>query len=232
MDLMGRDANRLVSLSLALIMVLPLGGLPSLLPDDASSDNIRTLDVHFQTVGSYTEKSGDSNHPTQAKIEITSGPSPRAKSLHRSGPKTRGEEIDPTDLGSSPIPDPLDSPFLINDVLVYDDSFIQSSPSLDHDSAGELYTAFEHTATGNSDIHLATSIDGGASWTSAPLSNTSKNESCPSIAVDYSPSAGSEMRYVFYEAEELEFAWSDDGGTWFTEDFGGGQTWWGRMICP
>lgn len=40
------------------------------------------------------------------------------------------------------------------------------------------------------------------------------------------------MRYVFYEADELEFAWSDDGSTWNIEDFGGGQTWWGRMICP
>jgi hypothetical protein len=213
-------------------MVLPLGGLPSFLPDDASSNDARAFDVQLQTIGSYAEKPKDSNHPPQASIEITSGPSPSARSMHLSGSETRGEENDPADLDTSPIPDPLDSPFLVNDVVVYDDSYIQSRPALGSDDAGKLYAAFEHLVPGNSDIYLATSINGGTSWSSMPLANTSKNESCPSIAIDYSPSAGSEMRYVFFEADELEFAWSDDGSMWNSENFGGGQTWWGRMICP
>jgi hypothetical protein len=232
LDLIGRDANRLVSLSVAVILVLPLGGFPSLLPDGTSSNDARIVDVQIQTIGSYAEKSDDSTHPTQARIEITDGPSPRAKSLHPIRFRTRGGENSPADLGSSPVPDPLDAPFLVNDVLVFDDSFIQMRPSLGNDDAGKLYAVFEHLEPGNSDVYLATSTDGGTSWTSTALANTSKNESCPSIAIDHSPSAGSEMRFVFYEADELEFAWSDDGSTWNTEDFGGGQTWWGRMMCP
>ncbi len=213
-------------------MILPLGGSISLLPDSTHMKDTRTLDVQIETIGSYAEKSNDSNRPTQASVEITSGPSLRAESFHRSGSRTRGEESNPSDLENSPIPDPLDSPFLPLDVVVYDDSYLQWRPSFASDDAGKLYTAFEHAVPGNSDIYLATSVNGGASWTSIPLANTSKNESCPSIAIDYSPIAGSETRYLFYEADELEFAWSDDGSTWNIEDFGGGQTWWGRLVCP
>jgi hypothetical protein len=105
-------------------------------------------------------------------------------------------------------------------------------PSIERDSNDYLYTVFEHDEDGNSDIYLAKSLDGGETWSSTPIANSVNDESCPSIAVDYSPTLATEMWYIFYEAEEFEFAWSNDGVNWNKEDIGGGLTFWQYMSCP
>jgi hypothetical protein len=62
--------------------------------------------------------------------------------------------------------------------------------------------------------------------------DAAEDESCPSIAGDYSPNFGSDILYAWYSNPVLEFAWSTDGDTWSLEDFGGGSTWWENVRCP
>jgi hypothetical protein len=226
------EKRKIVSLTFAAIMIMPLGGYLSHSPDDSKFDNSTYLDVTIHTVGSISEESSHPGHATHARIEISDRRSLGVGHPFHSVPYARGEETVTLDPNSSPSPNPLDAPFLPNDILVYDDINNQSRPDLESDARGDSYSVFEHYEAGDMDIMLAKSVDGGMSWNAMPLANSSKNESCPSITIDYSTIMGSEMSYVFYENDELEFAWSSDGSSWFVEDFGGGQTWWSSMKCP
>lgn len=168
---------------------------------------------------------------TQVQMELVAEPSREMK------PTTLlKKDISSPDRGGAtphggPGPSPNDPPFG-GEVPVFDSPDNQQRPDMVRDSNDYLYTVFEHDEGGNTDIYLSKSTDGGETWSSTPIANSANNEGCPSIAVDYSTSLGTEMFYIFYEADELEFAWSNDGVNWNIEDLGGGHTFWQYLGCP
>jgi hypothetical protein len=131
-------------------------------------------------------------------------------------------------------PEPLDAPFMTNDVLVYDDpANSESDPSLTKTADGTLYVTYDHydPVDGNRDIYVSRSTDGGSNWVQrSVVADAGEDESCPSIASDYSPEFGEEMIYVWYNNPELEFSWSSDGTTWSQNNFG--LTFWNKVNCP
>ncbi len=149
------------------------------------------------------------------------------------GRKVSGEDR-PIPSGSSD-PEPTDAPFLVNDVLVYNDAVnSERNPDLTKTSNGDLYVAYDHdTGTGLRDVYVSKSTDGGLTWAQRDIAvDAAEDEYCPSIAGDYSPTFGTDMLYVWYNSPTFEFAWSQDGDTWLKEDFGGGGTWWNDTNCP
>ncbi|MFQ5884621.1 MAG: sialidase family protein, partial [Thermoplasmata archaeon] len=144
-----------------------------------------------------------------------------------------GEER-PSPTGTSD-PEPMDAPFLANDVLVYNDAAnSEKNVSLAKTSNGTLYVAYDHDiGTGLRDVYVSKSSDGGLTWAKRDIAvDATEDESCPSIAGDYSPTSASDMLYVWYNNPTLEFARSQDGDTWNIVDFGGGTTWWDYVNCP
>jgi hypothetical protein len=132
-------------------------------------------------------------------------------------------------------PEPMDAPFLPNDVLVYNNTTnSEKNVSLAKTSDGTLYAAYDHDiGTGLRDVYVSKSTDGGSTWTKRDIAvDAAEDESCPSIAGDYSPNFVADVLYVWYSNPTLEFAWSLDGDTWSYEDFGGGPTWWENVRCP
>lgn len=132
-------------------------------------------------------------------------------------------------------PEPMDAPFLPNDVLVYNDIVnSEKNVSLAKTSNGTLYAAYDHDiGTGLRDVYVSKSTDGGSTWAKRDIAvDAAEDESCPSIAGDYSPNFGSDILYAWYSNPTFEFAWSLDGDTWSIEDFGGGESWWENVRCP
>ncbi len=143
-------------------------------------------------------------------------------------------EDDPSPAGTID-PEPMDAPFLPNDVLVYNDIVnSEKNVSLAKTSNGTLYAAYDHDiGTGLRDVYVSKSTDGGSTWAKRDIAvDAAEDESCPSIAGDYSPNFGSDILYAWYSNPTFEFAWSLDGDTWSIEDFGGGETWWEDVRCP
>ncbi len=135
----------------------------------------------------------------------------------------------------SPDPRPLDAPFQDPDILVYNDAVnSQQNVSLANTSNGDIYVSYDHDpGTGLKDVYVSKSTDGGTSWNQRAIAtDAGEHEYCPSIAATYVPSAGTDLLTVWYNAPELEFAWSIDGDTWTIEDFGGGGTFWEYVNCP
>ncbi len=145
-------------------------------------------------------------------------------------PKSEGDPI-PSGV---PGPNPNDAPFLVNDVLVYNQADSQRNPSIASFDNGDLLVAFDHfdVGDGNRDVYASKSTDGGITW-AAPnpiAADAGEDEACATIAGDYSPIFGSEMFYSFYNNPTLEFSWSTDGLTWSAVDFG--ATFWATVSCP
>ena len=142
------------------------------------------------------------------------------------------KETNPTPTGE-PDPEPLDAPFLTNDVLVFSDPDSQMDVSMDHFDNGDLLVAYDHydAIDGNRDMYVSMSTDGGTSWNDYPIAaDAGEDEACGSIAGDYSPGFGTEMFYSFYNNPTLEFSYSTDGMTWTPVDFG--ATFWSTVSCP
>jgi hypothetical protein len=131
---------------------------------------------------------------------------------------------DPSPQGS-PDPEPMDAPFQDPDVLVYNDA-VNSQNNVDMASTtnGDLYIVYDHDpGSGNRDVYVSKSTDAGATWNQRNIATDGgEDEYCPTIGADYSPSAGAELLYSFYTADQLEFRYSSDGDTWNLVDFGGG----------
>lgn len=143
-------------------------------------------------------------------------------------------EDDPSPTGTID-PEPMDAPFLPNDVLIYNDiANSEKNVSLAKTSNGTLYAAYDHDiGTGLRDVYVSKSTDGGSTWAKRDIAvDAAEDESCPSIAGDYSPNFGADILYAWYGNPILEFAWSMDGDTWSYVDFGGGITWWDDVRCP
>ncbi|MCK5291663.1 MAG: hypothetical protein KAR39_06575 [Thermoplasmata archaeon] len=140
--------------------------------------------------------------------------------------------VNPSPQGS-PDPEPMDPPFMGADILVFNDAAnSQNNPSITNVSNGELYTAYDHDpGTGLRDVHVSKSIDGGMNWMQRDIATTvGEDESCPSI--DSTITSGGEEMQVWYNADDLEYAYSSDGNTWTVDTFGGGNTWWADVNCP
>lgn len=156
------------------------------------------------------------------------------KSARFPEPSGKIGEDDPSPTGTID-PEPMDAPFLPNDVLVYNDIVnSEKNVSLAKTSDGTLYAAYDHDiGTGLRDVYVSKSTDGGSTWAKRDIAvDAAEDESCPSIAGDYSPNFGSDILYAWYSNPTFEFAWSSDGDTWSIEDFGGGETWWENVRCP
>jgi hypothetical protein len=132
-------------------------------------------------------------------------------------------------------PEPMDAPFRPNDALVFNDAAnSESSPSIARAANGDLYVAYDHDiGSGLRDTYVSKSTDGGLNWAKRDIAvDAAEDESCPSMAIEYSPMFGGELMYTFYNNPEFEFSWSADGDTWTSEDFGGGMTFWSKLKCP
>jgi hypothetical protein len=229
-----RNTRKYVSLSLVLLLTMSLGGSLSFSMTASSSNDRLTMDVTIGSIGPFLEGTPESTglrHPTQVRIEAVAEPSFDLAPTTPLRENVLAEKPHNGKPQGQPDPEPNDGPFG-PDILVYDNPHTQMNPSIDHDSSSYSYIAYEHTESGDSDIHVAKSVDSGMSWGSTPVANSSFNESCPSIAIDYSPIFGTDMMYLFYEADELQFAYSNDGNNWSIEDFGGGITFWENVRCP
>lgn len=173
---------------------------------------------------------------SRAGLEMRPIPTEELRDLVKPDYALKGQD----DKGGSPSPsgdidpEPLDAPFMTNDVLVYDDpSNSESDPSITKTSDGTLYVTYDHYDPGdaNRDVYVSRSTSGGASWNQMSVAaDAGEDEACPSIASDYSPHFAMEMIYVFYNNPELEFAYSTDGTSWSTVSFG--AAFWSTVNCP
>jgi len=225
---MFRISPKCLSLTLAVLMVASLGGYSS--PQSAPSQDERiTLEVSVGPTGpAWKEVTDSAGHRsvTQVQLELVAEHPRELTAMTFSV-----ENLAHPQPQGGPVPFPDDRPFG-GDILIFDDQNNQKRPSIERDSNDYLYTVFEHDEGGNAEIYLAKSTDGGETWNVTAIANSTGDEACPSIAIDYSTELGMEMYYVFYEADELEFAWSSDGVNWNKEDFGGGLTFWRDISCP
>jgi hypothetical protein len=141
---------------------------------------------------------------------------------------------DPSPMGSID-PEPMDAPFLPNDVLVYNDAAnSERNVDLAKSTNEDLYAVYDHDiGSGVRDVYVSKSTDGGLTWAKRNVAvAVGDDEYCPSIASDYSPRVGTELMLVWYNKPTLEFGYSQDGDTWSTNDLGGGITWWDNVNCP
>lgn len=217
-----RSGRKIVSLYLAFVMVLPLVGVFSFSLGAPSDEDRKSFDVTIGSLGSLTE--AEARKPMAVRLEAVA-----ENDFGLPDDASPYSELKSGGYATYSGPTPHDAPFG-SDVLIFNDPYNQTSPSIDHDSNNNTFVAFEHDWGFGSDIYLSKSPDGGQSWGTIPIVNTARNESCPSMAIDYSPSAGSERWYVFYETDELEYAWSNDGTTWSRRVLGG--TFWSTITCP
>lgn len=232
---MGRIPDKLkkyVSLPLLLLIVVGLGG-HSFSPI-ASSNDWTTLETSSESIGLSLEGFAGPPGPmpvNYGEVRTVAVPIPGRTSATLL--KENMGSKDPGNVGplGTPAPSPADAPFG-PDIPVFDNPYNQKNPSIDRDSNDYVYTAFEHYEAGDSDIYVAKSGDGGITWDSLPVANSANDESSPSLEVDYSPTFQSDLWYLFYEVDELEFAWSSDGEHWSIEDFGGGITFWRFISRP
>ncbi len=222
MDRIGRGIRKTVSLYVAFALMMPLVGIVASNGDVASVDDGISFDVTIESIGSLSQPGART--PMEVTLEAV-----RDSSLGDAERATFTNELVHSSPNDIPGPSPLDAPFG-SDILVYNSTYNQTNPSIDHDSGGNVFVAFEHSWGFDSDIYVSKSSDDGQSWFTIPVANTASNESCPSMAITYSPSAGSEKWYVFYEADELEYAWSDDGTTWSRTVIGWSS--WSTVSCP
>jgi hypothetical protein len=222
-----QSVKKIVSLHLALVMVGPLVGGYLFSQNASSDDNRISFDVTIGSIGSLSFPGA--RKPMNARLEAVADSTIDSEYSSKTHTEESIKEPGPTEQKDGSGPTPMDSPFGL-DILVYDDPNNQTNPSIDHDSSGNAYIAFEDTQGGDSDILVANSSNGGLTWNAASVANSGMNESCPSMAIDYSPIAGTEMWYVFYEADTFEYAWSDDGASWNREVIGWSS--WSTVTCP
>ncbi|TET90010.1 MAG: hypothetical protein E3J35_08325 [Methanomassiliicoccales archaeon] len=236
-------------LAIAVLLTL-LAGIPAV-----SFTGIAYSDVRVETKMIVTEESVDVPEDVMAKSARLLGLDPvtnrfqfpeqqgkevttttigrlQATTLPYAGQKATGDGgVNPSPQGN-PNPEPTDAPFQDPDILVYNDAVnSQKNTSITSLSNGELYIAYDHDpGVGLRDVYVAKSIDGGLTWMQRDIATDfAEDESCPTIASTYVPSASSEMMTVWYNGDQLEFAWSTDGDTWTIES---GGTWWADVNCP
>ncbi|UCD92749.1 MAG: exo-alpha-sialidase, partial [Methanobacteriota archaeon] len=245
---MGTKPNRIVSFFLivtvaALLMATPL---MSLVTAGASTARMSSTTVAEEDLEMIVAEDTSQIQGLNPALEEGYGPTPidfdveivqdvELGDLHlqnRVNEPLGGDGPSPT---GTPYPEPMDAPFLTNDVLVYNDAVnSEKNVSLAKTSNGTLYVAYDHDiGTGLSDVYVSKSTDGGITWVKRDIAvDAAEDESCPTIAGEYSPNFGTDVLYVWYNNPTLEFAWSMDGDTWNIEDFGGGITWWQDINCP
>ncbi len=131
-----------------------------------------------------------------------------------------------------PGPEPTDTPFLANDVLVFNDPNSQMNTSMAHFDNGDLLVSYDTVGpSGDRDVYVSKSTDGGSTWNQYPIeADPGEEEACASIAGDYSPFFDTEVFYAWYSNPTLQFSWSLDGVTWSPVDFG--YTFWETVSCP
>jgi hypothetical protein len=217
-----RSVRKIVSLYLAFVMALPLVGVLSFSIGAPSEEDRKSFDVTIGALGNPTRD--NTREPMTVRLEAVA-----ENGYGVPDDASPYSEINSGGYATYSGPTPHDAPFG-SDILIFNDPYNQTNPSIDYDSNNNTFVAFEHDWGLGTDIYLSKSSDGGQNWGTIPIVNTGRNESCPSMAIDYSPSAGSERWYVFYETDELEYAWSDDGTTWSRNVLGG--TFWSTVTCP
>ncbi len=217
-----RSVGKCVGLYLAFVLVASLVGTIPFSRDAASNDNRVSYKVTIESMGSNFDP--NARKPMGVTLEAVA-----EAELGFADPITYMTGMEPIEPAGGPGPSPQDAPFW-PDVLVYNSTYNQTNPSIGHDSSNNVFVAFEHSWGFDSDIYVSRSTDGGQSWSTIPVANTAANERCPSMTITYSPSAGSERWYVFYEADQFEYAWSNDGITWSRTVVGG--TFWSTVTCP